>query len=90
MENSLADQCVYTLDDPFNTNLAKNIYTNEDERKVITDFGKFIGLENPRGYFTSGGTDGNMGAFWWHRKILEGKSYHIVESINKEIENKKT
>jgi glutamate/tyrosine decarboxylase-like PLP-dependent enzyme len=45
--------------------------------------GKVMGIENPAGYVTSGGTEGNMACLWWCRLYLSKVSAEIRYRLEK-------
>ena len=41
-----------------------------DESKVIDTFAKYMGVNDPHGYVTSGGTESNFACIWWCQSYL--------------------
>ncbi len=72
MPGSLADQLIANVGDPFVDSTSFSLEIKDVERAVIRRLGAFFGLPDgdAAGYVTSGGTEANLAALWWHRRAL--------------------
>jgi hypothetical protein len=78
LPNSLADMYNYCYGDSSDE---RNHWRNEHECQTIDIMSKVLGIKDPKGYLTSGGTEGNISATWWCKRYLLSLSKARLEEL---------
>jgi len=61
------------------------VICNHFEVEVLRIIGKYFKVEDPAGYITSGGTEGNLAGIWWSKLYLINQNSELINNIQKSV-----
>jgi glutamate/tyrosine decarboxylase-like PLP-dependent enzyme len=84
--NSMFEWQIFQVGDPWVDSLTYNNY-NQQEREVIEIVGKYLGMNSGeiKGYVSSGGTEGNISAFWWSIRNFKQKNEINLNKLKESV-----